>query len=380
MTRGLVFNLTPFRSSGSSTDEVSKAQWLRQVLPDFGVVQLTGGRADAIQVELERRVEGDVVHWRSSEQFSSFPELLADTLNLATVDHAYLQHSLRKWAENEGMLWLIVDGERLSADLLMQMKAYAPLSKKGQFAIRIILRISDDRLHSKAFQPLLSIIHEHVGNDELSTSQAYAAPTVLSRPHLLLQYKAWLVWFVSVTVIAAGILLTPQEPISTPRSMAEKEPPLVEANKEIQWIETVEVRPLVEAVSPAETVDVVSLHETREILAFIKQWSMAWQTRNLEAYFSMYADGYSAYSYMQPSEWREWRQKRLKKPAWISVEIGPVSIVRNNKDEMLASFWQLYRSDGYQDNTLKALSLREEGGIWKIIGETNQEVRPLSKE
>ncbi|MGY8870070.1 MAG: L,D-transpeptidase Cds6 family protein [Pseudomonadales bacterium] len=372
MTRGLVFNSSPFRSQDSSTNEVLKAHWLMQVLPDFGIVQLTGSRADTIQVEFERTLDNKVLYWRSSEQFSSFAELLADTLNISTMDHAYLQHSLRKWAESDEVLWLVVDGEALSNELLMQIKEYAPLSKKGQFAIRILLKISDERLHSRIFKPLLNVIHERVGGPNLSHPSFLHASTGSSKrlrqQSLLSRYKIPVLWFISVTTIAAGILLATQnKPVFEQKVAAEKVP----VTEEVE---------LWEAHKPAGIKELVSQNEVLQLSAFIRRWSTAWQAQSIDEYFSMYAQGYSAYSYMLPDEWRLWRQERLKQPTWISIEIGPVELVRVSKDEFRASFWQLYRSDGYQDDTLKVLSLKEEGGVLKIIGETNQEVRLLSKE
>lgn len=372
MTRGLVFNFSPFRSQDSSTKEALKAHWLMQVLPDFGIAQLTGSRADIIQAEFERTLDNKLLHWHSSEQFPSFAELLADVLNISTTDHAYLQHSLRKWAENDGVLWLVVDGEALSSDLLMQVKEYAPLSKKGQFAIRILLRISDERLHSKIYKPLLNIIHERVGGPDLlhpllfNTSKDSSKR--LGQESLLSRYKAPVLWLFSVTTIAAGILLATQtKPVSVQPTPTEK----------VLLTETVEI---FEEQQPAVISEPISQNEVLQVSAFIKQWSTAWQAQSIDKYFSMYAQGYSAYSYMLPDEWRLWRQERLKQPNWISIEIGPVDLVRESKDEFRASFWQLYRSDGYQDDTLKVLSLRKKDGILKIIGETNQEVRLLSKE
>lgn len=369
MTRGLVFNSSPLCSQDSSTKEALKAHWLMQALPDFGIVQLTGSRADNIQAEFERALGDSVLYWHSSELFSCFAELLADTLSISTTDHAYLQHCLRKWAENDGVLWLVVDGEALSHELLMQIKEYAPLSKKGQFAIRILLRISDQKLHSRAFKPLLSVIHERVAWPELShLHTSLSSSGQLHQPSVLSRYRATALWFCGVTVIAVGILFATQnKPVSVQRIATEM---VLDAG-------SVE---LLEEQKPMAILEPISKNEALKVSEFIKQWSSAWQAQSIDKYFSMYAQGYSAYSYMLPDEWRLWRQERLKKPTWISIEIGPIDLVRVSKAEYRASFWQLYRSDSYQDDTLKVLSLREEGGTLKIIDETNQEVRLLSKE
>ncbi|WP_028470319.1 L,D-transpeptidase Cds6 family protein [Neptunomonas japonica] len=372
MTRGLVFNSSPLYSQDSSTKEALKAHWLMQALPDFGIVQLTGSRADNIQAEFERALGCTVQHWYSSESFSCFAELLADTLSISTTDHAYLQHSLRKWAENDGVLWLVVDGETLSNELLMQIKEYAPLSKKGQFAIRILLKISDEKLHSKVCQPLLSAVHERVGGPDFSHPSllhtSSSSSRLLYKPSVLFRYKASVLWFISVTTIAVGVLsATQNKPVPVQEVATEK----------VLEIESVK---LLEEQKPMAILEPIPQNEALKVSSFIKQWSAAWQAQSIDKYFSMYAQGYSAYSYMLPDEWRLWRQDRLKQPTWISIEIGPVDLVRVTKDEFRASFWQLYRSDGYQDDTLKVMSIREEGGILKIIGETNQEVRLLSKE
>ena len=367
MTRGSVFNPNYRRSTESSARDESRAQWLVQALPDFGLVQLTGSGSDAIQLAFERKVEGTVVYWHSSSQYASFAELLVDELNISTTDHAVLQHSLRKWSERGEVLWVIADGEKLPVDLLMQIQRYAPVSKAGQFSVRVLLKISDTTLHSVSYKPLLSVVHERVGS-LVSISGSHSDQSALSR------YKIPALCFagsIMMTGMLSLAMLEKFSPTPTPFDVTEAKAKAIEQTVKSESFEQ---------GSTVDAFEIVSVNETTQLNEVINEWSTAWQVQNIDKYFSMYAQGYSAYKSMLPGEWRRWRKKRLKQPTWISIEVGPVQLERVNEVEIHARFWQLYRSDGYQDNTFKILSFRKEGGAWKIIGETNQEVRLLSKE
>jgi hypothetical protein len=382
MTPGLVFKQRSRLLAVSATRDEIAARWLIQALPGFGFVQLSGSRASAIQKQFEANTNERLVHWSSSEAFSSYAELLADTLLLPATEHAYLQHRLRRWAEADGVLWIIVDGNSLSNELLVDLVDYRPVSKKGQYAIRILLQISDNKLKEKSLKPLFDAIHERVG----TTHQVSKA----------LALRRFCFYFVlilpAVFVGAAGYMSATPESIFIPAAdLTSKDNGSVMALQNEVWmqsdladIQSGFQQKLMESdvglqVGLDVDLDVGSdSSEKALIMALIKQWSEARQAQKLDVYLNFYDRNYSAYKHMSPDEWRLWRRSRLPVPEWIRIEIGPVSVQSDKKGYWHAKFWQLYRSPDYQDDTLKELMLSNVGGVWKIMDEINETVRPLS--
>lgn len=392
---GLNSDLSSGLSSGLSSPllekDVVSADWLLRVLPDFGIVQLDGRRTASIVEQFENLIDIPLVRWNCAEQFASFAELLADALAFPSADHVYLQHSLRVWAEKGGVLWVLVEGDAIPNEQLIQLLRYRPLSRSGQFAIRILLKVSEVKRHDKSFAALADVIHERVGESlpvkrrsfnhgTFKVCASYLLILVLSAASMT---ATWYIASQEKSALAktevANVILQPAIPES--RSIDTLLPVRAVSEMDTPEIDSLEVD------SPDSLVESVSLNEKSQVIGLIDRWSRAWQQQNIDEYFSIYSHGYSAYKYMSSKEWRNWRTARLKKPLWISIEIGPVAVKRGttgelngaSKRELHATFWQLYRSPGYQDDTLKTLVLRQESGIWKIADEINEEVRPLSQ-
>lgn len=415
MTSGQIFRhnsrLNSCLNSGLSSTlpakDVASAHWLLRVLPDFGIVQLDGRRTASILAQFEQLIDIPLVRWSSIAQFSGYAELLSDALDLPSSDHVYLQHRLRAWAEKGGVLWILVAGDDIPCEQLIQLLRYRPLSRSGQFAIRILLKVADNKCNDKSFAPLADVIHERVGDPLPVKHRSFNHSTIkVFAPYIF-------IFFLSAASITATLYMASQEksalakagvtervlPSAEPeshsveallsaQSISEKKAPTIDALEiDALEIDALEINAL-EINSPDSQAEARALSEKSEVIGMIAQWSRAWQQQNIDEYFSMYSHGYSVNQHMSPNEWRIWRTARLKKPVWISIEIGPVTIERKTdglfngelKEELHATFWQLYRSPGYQDDTLKTLVLRREAGVWKIADEINEEVRPLSDE
>ncbi|SIS91305.1 hypothetical protein [Neptunomonas antarctica] len=374
MTSGLVFKQRSRLLAAAATREEIAARWLIQALPCFGIAQLEGNRTAAIQKQFETEVNGCLVYWGSAETFSSYAELLADALLLPATEQAFLQHRLRRWAESDGVLWIVVDGNSLSNELLVDLVRYRPVSKDGQYAIRILLKISDNKLKDKSLKPLSDAIHERVGGADQVT-----------KPFDLRRFCFYSV-LILPTVFAgtAGYMSATSEPIFTPTvdlTSKENGSAMVSQNEVWPQSDLADIQSGLQQKSTGlqDGVKVGSdISEKTLIMALIKQWSEARQAQDVDVYLSFYDRNYSAYKHMSPDEWRLWRRARLPVPEWIRIEIGPVSVQSDKNGYWHAKFWQLYRSPGYQDDTLKELILSNVGGVWKIMDEINETVRPLS--
>ncbi len=418
MTSGQIFRhnsrlssrLNPGLTSPLPEKDLLSANWLLQVLPDFGIVQLDGRRAASIVAQFEPLIDTPLLRWNSTEQFSDYAQLLADALDFPSAEYVYLQHRLRVWAEQGAVLWVLVEGDDIPNEQLVELLRFRPLSRSGQFAIRILLKVSADKQRDTSFAPLAQAIHERVGEPL----------PVKHRSFNHSRFKVYACYFLILLLSAASITTTwylatqekltlaktddaddvlqaamPQSrsqsrsvealPLQAPAEMDTLKVAVL--NLDTPEIDTPEIDTL-KTDSPDSQMESVSQSEKSDVIALIERWSGAWQQQNIDEYFSMYSYGYSADKYMSSKEWRKWRTARLKKPLWISIEIGPVAVKRGSEGqlkkefnkELHATFWQLYRSAGYQDDTLKTLVLRKEAGTWKIAGEINEEVRPLSQE
>ncbi|SFG46197.1 L,D-transpeptidase Cds6 family protein [Neptunomonas qingdaonensis] len=431
MTSGQIFRhnsrlssrLNPGLTSPLPEKDLLSANWLLQVLPDFGIVQLDGGRAASIVAQFEQLIDTPLLRWNSTEQFSDYAQLLADALDFPSAEYVYLQHRLRVWAEQSAVLWILVEGDNIPNEQLVELLRFRPLSRSGQFAIRILLKVSADKQRDTSFAPLAQAIHERVGEplpvkhrsynpDRFKVYAAYLLILVLSAASIT---TTWYLTSQEKSALAktedADDVLPPVMSSNRSQSQSVETPPLqAPADMDTLKVAVVSIDPpeidtpqidttetdAPETQRPDIQIDSVSQSEISEVIALIERWSGAWQQQNIDEYFSMYSSGYSADKTMSSNEWRSWRTARLKKPLWISIEIGPMAVKRGAEGELQgeltgelkgelnkelhATFWQLYRSAGYQDDTLKTLVLRKEAGIWKIAGEINQEVRPLSQE
>ena len=395
MTSGQIFRhnsrLNSCLNSGLSSEfpakDVASANWLLRVLPDFGIVQLDGPRTASIVTQFEQLIDIPLVCWSSTEQFVGYADLLADTLALPSSDHVYLQHSLRVWAEKGEVLWILVEGNDIPSEQLIQLLRYRPISRSGQFAIRILLKVAEGKRNDKSFAPLADVIHERVGDPLPVKHRSFNHSTFkVFAPYVF-------IFFLSAASITATLYMASQEkPALATTAVTERV--LSPAETEMRSVDNVlpaqssSENKAPETDAPDSQTQASAPIKRSEVLTLIERWSGAWQQQNIDEYFSMYSHEYSASQKMSSDEWRIWRTARLKKPIWISIEIGPVTIERKVadqsegelKEELYATFWQLYRSPGYQDDTLKTLVFRQEAGTWKITGEINAEVRPLSQE
>lgn len=389
MTTGQIFRHSSRFASGLTSPlpakDVVSARWLLRVLPDFGIVQLDSRRAASIITQFEQLIDMPLARWSSAEPFIAYPERLADILTFPSSEHVYLQHSLRVWAEKGGVLWILVEGDQIPSDQLIQLLRYRPLSRSGQFAIRIILKVADSKWSDISLKPLAGVIHERIGD-----------PPPLRKKSITAYAPYLFIVLLSATSIAATVYVASQKKATLAttvvKNKVEQIPLAVQEGNSVEKRLPVLTPPEVDVVgndaaksdSPDSQVEPLSLSEKAEVVALIERWSRAWQQQNVDEYFSMYSHGYSAYRQMSSKEWRLWRTSRLKRPVWISIEIGPVTVERKEREEteveLHATFWQLYRSPGYQDDTLKRLILRQEEGGWKITDEINEEVRPLSQD
>jgi ketosteroid isomerase-like protein len=102
----------------------------------------------------------------------------------------------------------------------------------------------------------------------------------------------------------------------------------------------------------------------------VEAWRDAWSRRDMTAYLAAYAPDYQGREAGQTREqWVRERTSRIRDRAHIEVQISDLHLSRR-ADTVLASFRQTYRADSVVSRSRKQLVLREFGGRWLIVQES----------
>jgi Flp pilus assembly protein TadD len=98
-------------------------------------------------------------------------------------------------------------------------------------------------------------------------------------------------------------------------------------------------------------------------------WTQAWSTKQFDAYFGAYADGFTPEGGLTRAAWEAQRRDRISRPQRIRVQLADVQFSALDGGRVRATFRQDYESDAFSDSVNKALELTPENGTWKIVRE-----------
>jgi hypothetical protein len=103
----------------------------------------------------------------------------------------------------------------------------------------------------------------------------------------------------------------------------------------------------------------------------VEAWAQAWSRRDVDAYVAAYVPDYAGRTAGGSREdWIKERTERIKPRKSIAVEIADLKLVEQ-KDAVVATFRQTYRSDGFVSRSRKTLTLvPSNGGRWLIRTES----------
>jgi uncharacterized protein YijF (DUF1287 family)/sugar lactone lactonase YvrE/ketosteroid isomerase-like protein len=129
------------------------------------------------------------------------------------------------------------------------------------------------------------------------------------------------------------------------------------------------------ATSPAATVGptpTASADEAESLAAVertVRAWARAWAGKRIEEYLAFYSPDFEPARGLPRPGWERQRRVRLDRPRSIEVTLERIEPRLTAGDQAQAAFVQTYRSDLYADKVDKVLTLRREGGEWKILSE-----------
>ncbi|HEX5127348.1 MAG TPA: TolC family outer membrane protein [Rhodocyclaceae bacterium] len=122
------------------------------------------------------------------------------------------------------------------------------------------------------------------------------------------------------------------------------------------------------ASAPVATPPVATNTDEATTEKTVRAWASAWSARNLAAYLDFYSTDFTPLTVSDKANWKTLRAKRLNKRS-ISVTVENLKFKKLAADSYEIRFQQHYRSNNYNDDVPKTLTLKREGASWKIIKE-----------
>jgi len=110
--------------------------------------------------------------------------------------------------------------------------------------------------------------------------------------------------------------------------------------------------------------------ERAGLAAALEQWRADWQSRDTDRYLAHYSQRFASQG-QDYAAWAAHKRKVNAAKAWIKVGLGRVTMLRypNERDFVVVTFDQDYRSNGLSNVMKKRQYWVKEGGRWKILYE-----------
>ena len=110
--------------------------------------------------------------------------------------------------------------------------------------------------------------------------------------------------------------------------------------------------------------------DRRSLAAAVEQWRADWQSRDTEKYLSHYSERFVS-GKQDLADWSEHKRRVNAAKRWIKVSLSRVSMLRypRERDFVVVTFEQDYRSSGLSNVMRKRQYWLKEGATWKIIYE-----------
>ena len=148
----------------------------------------------------------------------------------------------------------------------------------------------------------------------------------------------------------------------------------VVTNEADKVVTKVSARPLPKQVNEevADNRAVVDAHQPKEdILAALEAWRVAWQTQDLNAYFSAYASDYVPTGrYASLSAWKAYKKRVIGNKTYIKVDLSNIKVELSENGKVAhIRFNQAFHSNSYNGDDVKVLKLEKRHEGWKIIRE-----------
>lgn len=123
------------------------------------------------------------------------------------------------------------------------------------------------------------------------------------------------------------------------------------------------------AASPAAGQAPSRKDQDREILDTLYGWARAWSDQDASAYLSYYSKNFRPENGAGRRTWEQQREERLRRPAWIKVDLKKIVLTPTGPDTVEVKMIQDYRAETFRDKARKTMTLVRENGAWRIQAE-----------
>lgn len=139
---------------------------------------------------------------------------------------------------------------------------------------------------------------------------------------------------------------------------------------------TVEVAPSKPATAAAPAITASKPAETKpntigmdsQVLAAVEAWAKAWTDQDMAGYLGAYSQDFDTPGKMNRANWEKMREQRIVGKETIRVVVeNPLITITGN--EAVVKFKQSYFSNRLNNVSAKTLTMKQEGGTWKITSE-----------
>jgi hypothetical protein len=123
--------------------------------------------------------------------------------------------------------------------------------------------------------------------------------------------------------------------------------------------------------APAPTAADPATLEREEVRKVFDTWLRAWNAKDMEAYFGVYAKAFRPSDGESRDAWERQRRIRISNKSYINVR-AESSELTIKQDTATIRFVQIYLSDRLRDETGKTLLFAKTNGKWQIVQERSQ--------
>ncbi|WP_315126597.1 tetratricopeptide repeat protein [Comamonas antarctica] len=127
--------------------------------------------------------------------------------------------------------------------------------------------------------------------------------------------------------------------------------------------------PVAKAATPAPEPKPAAAPAVAEIESAVKDWADAWEKQDMPRYLAAYSERFEPANRVSLAQWKEARRVRIVGKSDISIKLQNIQVAVDG-DQATAKFRQNYVAGSLNTTTRKTLSLRHEGGHWRIVRET----------
>jgi tetratricopeptide (TPR) repeat protein len=125
--------------------------------------------------------------------------------------------------------------------------------------------------------------------------------------------------------------------------------------------------PAITASKPADS-RTNTIGMDRQVLASVEAWAKAWTDQDIVGYLNAYSQDFDTPGKMSRANWEKMREQRIVGKETIRVVVeNPLITITG--DEAVVKFKQSYFSNRLNNVSSKTLTMKQEGGTWKIVSE-----------